>query len=292
MTMFNDPSAGENPPYGASINYWLEDTLERDVKIIVKTADGKTVRTLDGTKDAGINRIWWDLRGERSTEIKLRTKPLYADWIELSDKRTRSHPVRRVSVLMPPGTYNLTLQVGDQEYTQELQVLKDPHSKGTEEDIRLQTEMMLELHKDMSALADSINRIEWIRRQLRDLQAVAKELAVDPEAMVSNADELAGTFVTLEGNMLQLRATGTGQDFARWPVMLAGKIAYLAGAVAVADFRPVDQHREVHQLLKEKLQQYHRELDELLENELPAFNQTLEENNLPRIVAGRESPSQ
>ena len=67
---------------------------------------------------------------------------------------------------------------------------------------------------------------------------------------------------------------------------------YLAGAVAVADFRPIDQHREVHQLLKEKLQQYHRELDELLENELPAFNQTLEENNLPRIVAGRESPSQ
>ena len=56
---------------------------------------------------------------------------------------------------MPPGTYNLTLQVGDKEYTQELQVLKDPHSKGTEEDIRLQTEMMLELHKDMSALADS-----------------------------------------------------------------------------------------------------------------------------------------
>ena len=292
MTMFNDPSAGENPPYGASINYWLKDTQEGDVKIIVKTADGETVRTLDGTKDAGINRIWWDLRGERSTEIKLRTKPLYADWIELSDERTRSHPVRRVSVLMPPGTYNLTLQVGDKEYTQELQVLKDPHSKGTEEDIRLQTEMMLELHKDMSALADSINRIEWIRRQLRDLQAVAKELAVDPEAMVSNADELAGTFVTLEGNMLQLRATGTGQDFARWPAMLAGKIAYLAGAVAVADFRPVDQHREVHQLLKEKLQQYHRELDELLENELPAFNQTLEENNLPRIVAGRESPSQ
>ncbi len=292
MTMFNDPSAGENLPYGASINYWLKDTQEGDVKIIVKTADGETVRTLDGTKDAGINRIWWDLKGERSTEIKLRTKPLYADWVELSDERTRSHPVRRVSVLMPPGTYNLTLQMGDKEYTQELQVLKDPHSKGTEEDIRLQTEMMLELHKDMSALADSINRIEWIRRQLRDLQAVAKELAVDPEAMVSNADELAGTFVTLEGNMLQLRATGTGQDFARWPAMLAGKIAYLAGAVAVADFRPIDQHHEVHQLLKGMLQQYHRELDELLENELPAFNQTLEENNLPRIVAGRESPSQ
>ena len=80
--------------------------------------------------------------------------------------------------------------------------------------------------------------------------------------------------------------TDTGQDRVRWPTRLAGRIAYLANAVSVADFRPAEQHREVHQLLKERLQTYQRELDTLLENELPAFNRTLRERDLPTIVLG------
>ena len=82
-----------------------------------------------------------------------------------------------------------------------------------------------------------------------------------------------------------LRATRTGQDFARWPV----KLSYLAGAVSTADFRPTDQHREVHQELKAELAEYQRELEGLLQNELPAFNDMLDENQLPRIAIGGES---
>jgi hypothetical protein len=68
--------------------------------------------------------------------------------------------------------------------------------------------------------------------------------------------------------------------------MLAGRIAYLANAVSVADFRPADQHREVHQVLKERLRAYQQELDSLLENEIPAFNRTLRERDLPTVLTG------
>ena len=287
----SDLTAGKNPSYGASLNYWLREEAEEDVevKLIIKNQAGETVRSLDGTKEAGINRVWWDLRGERSTEIELRTKPIFADWLELNDEGTRSHPAGRISVLHPPSTYNVTLQVGEDEYTQNLEVVKDPHSAGTKEDIRLQTEMLLELRENMNAVAGSINQLEWVRRQLGDMQEVATALRVDTEAMVESAEELAGTFVTLEGKMLQLRATGTGQDFARWPAMLVGKLSYLANAVSTADFRPTDQHHEVHEKLKENLLEYQQELEGLLENELPAFNHTLDENGLPRIVTGEET---
>jgi len=294
MAMFDDPSAGENPPAGASINYWLKEAPddETEVKIEIKDAAGELVRSLDGTKDQGINRVQWNLRGEESTEIKLRTEPIYADWISLDGDRTRKHPVGRIAVLAEPGTYDVTLRIGeDVEHTQRLEVRKDPNSKGTLEDIRLQTEMLQELRDDMNAVADSINRIEWIRRQLMDVQAVATELRADSEALVSNADELAGTFVAVEEKFLQLKATGTGQDFARWPWMLAARINYLASSVATADFRPTDQHREVHQVLKDRLAEYQSELEGLVQNELPAFNQTLEENQLPRIVIGTDASS-
>ncbi|NIM51985.1 MAG: sialidase, partial [Gemmatimonadales bacterium] len=62
MSMFDDWSAGENPPYGASLNYWLAQEPDAEVKIRIMDASGDTIRTLEGTKHAGINRVWWNLR--------------------------------------------------------------------------------------------------------------------------------------------------------------------------------------------------------------------------------------
>ena len=123
MSMPNDPSIGEDPPEGASINYWLgalneNDVIEDDVSITIKNAAGDTVRTLEGSNEAGINRVWWDLRGEPSTEIKFRTTPLYADWVDLGEDRWRPLPGRQITVVEPPGTYTVVLRVGDDESTQ------------------------------------------------------------------------------------------------------------------------------------------------------------------------------
>jgi hypothetical protein len=287
MTMFDDPSAGEDPPYGASINYWLAKAPEGDVKIRIENQRSETVRSLDGTKHKGINRVHWDLEGEPSTQIQLRMKPLYADWVEMGKEGFRAAAVGRISILQPPGEYAAVLSVGGKEYRQSLRVIKDPHSEGTEEDIRLQTEMMEELRKDLSETASSINRIEWIRKQLQDLRSVVKELgAKDSAAVVSGSEELEGTLVTLEKKLYELEVTDRGQDRVRWPTMLAGRIAYLANAVSVSDFRPADQHREVQKVLKERLRTYQQELDSLFENEIPAFNRTLRERNLPTVLTG------
>jgi hypothetical protein len=284
MTMFNDPSAGENPPYGASLNYWLAEEPEGEVKIRITDASGDTVRTLEGKKEAGIKRVWWDLRGEPSTEIKLRTKPLYADWVDLGDKRWRSAPRGRISVLVPPGTYTVTLDVGDRQYTRELQVLKDPNTEGTEEDIRVQTEMLLDIRGDMNAAADVINRIEWIRRQLYDLNAVLEEQGGNDE-VVAASKELDERLIGIEENLIQLKLTGTGQDAVRWPAMVVGRLGHLANGVAVGDFPPTDQEREVHRLLKERLERYQGELNEVLATDLVEFNRLLDEHELAPVMA-------
>lgn len=59
--------------------------------------------------------------------------------------------------------------------TQKLEVKKDPHSAGTEADILAQTEVLLEIHRNMDTVADMINRIEWIRRQIYDLKEMLQE---------------------------------------------------------------------------------------------------------------------
>jgi photosystem II stability/assembly factor-like uncharacterized protein len=52
---------GDNAPRGAFINYYLKSAAPGDVKISIADASGKVVRTMDGTKQAGVNRLVWNL---------------------------------------------------------------------------------------------------------------------------------------------------------------------------------------------------------------------------------------
>ena len=66
--------SGENPPYGADINFWLEAPAS-DVELTFTGADG-TIRTLKTNGQAGLNRVWWDLRYEPGLSIQMQTPPL------------------------------------------------------------------------------------------------------------------------------------------------------------------------------------------------------------------------
>ncbi len=285
--MFDDWSAGEDPPEGASINYWLASEPEGPVTLKILDEAGETVRTLEGTSEPGLNRVWWDLEGEPSTSIKLRTKPLYADWLELGEEGWRPAPRGGITVLVPPGTYTVTLEVDDNSLAQPLEVLKDPHSEGTEADILEQTATLLELRRDMNRAADMVNRIEWVRRQLYDLRAVLSDAAATagaPEVLAALA-ELDAKLIRVEEGLIQMKATGRGQDSIRWPAMLVGRLGHLANSVASADFRPTDQAREVQAVLEGSLEALQADLHEVLAMDLAAFNRMLQEREIGAVIA-------
>ncbi|MGE0126869.1 MAG: hypothetical protein AB7U82_02100 [Blastocatellales bacterium] len=55
---------GENPQQGTAISYHLKSAPSGDVKITISDITGKVVRNLTGTKEAGLNRVMWNLRGD------------------------------------------------------------------------------------------------------------------------------------------------------------------------------------------------------------------------------------
>jgi hypothetical protein len=61
-TTYDDPVTGENPPYGAGINYYLKSAANGPVSITIQDSKGQTVRRLNGPQAAGIHRVYWDLR--------------------------------------------------------------------------------------------------------------------------------------------------------------------------------------------------------------------------------------
>ena len=280
---WDDTVFGEDAPYGASINYYLQAASAEAVTITILDEQGAVVRTLTGPQASGLNRLYWDLRYEATTEVRLRTSPLYAPHIQVGPEGWRPLPGRagtgRLSILAPPGTYTVQLSVGGRQLTQTLEVRKDPHSAGTEADIQAQMTMLFDLRRDLNAGAGIVNQIELVRSQIANLIQV-----VDDEAITEAGDELEEKLMVVEGILIELRLTGP--DGARWATKLIEKMVYLATrGVASADFPPTDQQLEVQQLLEERLQTAQSQLDELLDRDLAAFNELLRTRNMSNIIA-------
>lgn len=282
FSMGDDPTAGQNPPYGAAINYYLKSPAAGDVKIRIENAKGETVRTLTGTNVAGVNRIYWDLRTEPTSEVRLRTSPEYAPEIRVGAAGMRLAPDgARISVLMPPGTYTVKLSGAGTELSQPLVIKKDPNSAGSDADINTQSAMLFELRSDLDSAAKMVNQIEVIRGQLDKLLASGSQVS---PAILKAAASFDKKLIAIEENLIQRRLTGQGQDTVRWPPKLISKLNYLAGGVGGADFAPTNQHREVHALFKAQLASHRKRLDELLADDLKDFNRLLSDSGLKPIA--------
>ncbi len=286
MAASGDPADGENPEYGASLNYWLGQVPEGAVELRISDAAGTVVRTLEGTTSEGINRVYWDLRAEPSTQIKLRTTPLYADWVDLGPERWRPAPRgTSISTLSPPGEYTVTLVVDGQESSRTLTVLKDPNSEGSQDDILAQNALVVALRDELSEAAEMVNRIEWTRRQLYDTRAVLEDQDEgDNSELLEAAEALDQSLIAVEESLIQLRSTGTGQDYVRWPAKLVSRLEYLAGVVQVSDFPPTDEARQVHEVLQGRLEDARAQLDAVLEGDLAEFNRMLQQAGRASII--------
>ncbi|MEP1093687.1 MAG: glycosyl hydrolase [Cyclobacteriaceae bacterium] len=288
MEFFSEPSFGTDPPPGASINYWLSEKND-SIKLNITNTAGDTVRTLTHEGKAGLNRVWWNFANDKVTEIKMRTKPEGGDWIPLGKDRTRISPfnIGYTSYWVPPGKYTVNMTVGETSFSEEINILKDPNSEGTLDDIKAQTEFMARIHGDIDTASKMVNELEILRRQLYDLRAVLK-IQNDNDDVMNSLNTVDSLLTNLEGNLVQLKASGTGQDAVRWPSMLVEKLNYLAGSTAIADFPPADQYLEVHKLLKERLTNYQAEMDQIMNGAFSDFLSSLKENGIEPIVRKKE----
>ena len=284
MITLEDWANGENPPNAASLNYWIGDDATESVKLRIENASGDVVRTMDGGTEPGVNRAWWDFQDEPGTQVKLWTKPLFANWFSMPDEGFRSGG-RVGGMLQPPGTYTVTLVIdGEDAASQPLTVLKDPTSEGSLSDIRTQYTLMDEIRADQEGAAAAVNRIELIRKQIADIRTVVDETSNDTDEEFDAASStLEEQLIEVESSLVQLKNTGGG-DGVRWPAMLWGQLNYLRGAVGSADFRPTDQHGEVQVILRQQLRDAEEALEALLETAVQEYNRLVLARGLPPII--------
>ncbi len=313
--------SGQNPPYGASLSYWLKEPVKTEVKIEEKEsgqekskkkpveitildASGEKIRTLPGTNRAGINRVTWNLRYEPSEEVRLRTTPTGNPHV-WEEKRFRGKDHRGVyyygiaalrnGPLVAPGTYTVRLTVDGKDFERKVVVKKDPSSAGTEADVTESTKLSVAIWRDTTTAGRMINRIEWTRRQLEDFgKMLAAEKA--PAADVSAATDLDKEIRAVEDRLLQPTLAEADLKSFRGPLELYLKLLWLQaevgpGAADVsgnADLPPTQPEREVYELLSGQLADVRKQFDELYEKTIPAFNEAMKAKGAIQLMTVKE----
>jgi photosystem II stability/assembly factor-like uncharacterized protein len=276
-TDVNSQSNGQNPPPGADINFYLRSPGK--VEITIVGADGQPVRKLSETGRVGVNRVWWDLRYEMATQVKLRTSPPGEPWVKPGAEGWRpllSYGPFRGNATVAPGTYTIKLSAAGKTLSAPLTVLRDPKSIGNDEQIKQQVAFMLEIRTELSEMAEMINRLEWIRSVSQLRQAVLRDDPAQSTAL-QQAKKLEETTIAVESELLDVHLTGRPEDSFRHPMRLMEELGYLGSILdnnwggGGSDLPPTDSEIAVHKQLQEQIAKCKRNYAEFMNSSAPAL---------------------
>jgi hypothetical protein len=167
----------------ALLSYSLSAAPKDPVQLEILDAAGNVVRKLEGKALAGLNRFKWDLRYESPRVVALRTvapdnpriwqEPRFRD----ADSRPITHwgsKPAEVGPIAAPGSYSVRLKVDGQPFVQPLTIVSDPRSPATDADLQLSVRTLLSIRDNISHASDSINQMEWLRKQLEVIQTMLR----------------------------------------------------------------------------------------------------------------------
>ena len=110
---YGEFAVAENPDNEALLYYFLKDDTEEEVSLVLTDLEGNDLGSIEGEQGAGLHRVAWDMRQQ----------------MERGGDRGGFRGFRR-GRLQGPGTYKVTLKVGEEEIaTRRVVIEPDPMFK-------------------------------------------------------------------------------------------------------------------------------------------------------------------
>jgi photosystem II stability/assembly factor-like uncharacterized protein len=315
----------------AFFNFSLKSTPKDPVELEVLSVDGKVIRKLKTKGRPGINRVKWDLRYESPRVVALRTlapdnshiwrEPRFAD----SDSRPITHwgiKPAEVGPVVAPGNYSVRLKTEGQFYVQPLTVLRDPRAPGSDADINSSVKTLLQIRDDISSVSDTVNQIEWLRKQLEVIEAMLRPPKKKEKEKPSDDDDDFGEPERSQDETLDEAAAKKKADLLKTVEAMDQKLqsiefrlvspalansddkyyvetyrVYLnliwlnaevgtgGGDVAGgADFAPTDTQYDSLRSMESEMKSAIEDYQKLLSDDLPPFNHSLTEQHVAAVV--------
>jgi photosystem II stability/assembly factor-like uncharacterized protein len=204
-----DFPAGENPPDGAVVDYYLKSAPSGPVTLEIRDSAGKTVRRYSSADPvpppdpmleipaywvrapqvlsaaAGAHRFLWDMHYAPIPGIK----PEYP--IAAIPHNTAP---QATSPWVMPGEYTVVLSVNGKSYSQPLTIKMDPRVKTPNTDLAQQFKLSQQMYNDLLTVVPASDQVDALRKQLSDLKKAStnSELATAINGLDQKLQALAG----------------------------------------------------------------------------------------------------
>ena len=268
----DEPFRGTNPAAGALVTYYLKNKLDKKTRLKLAIFDlkGKKISEVQNLpKEQGLNRTVWNLS---YAGVRRRT-PLTPQQIEF-----RGPPRGPWAI---PGIYKVKLMVGNkvvQETSAEVRV--DPTVSVTSADLRSQFDLAIELRNILSTLNDSLRMLDGAKRQIEQIERVAKESKGKvPEALSKSIADYKKRIDTIIKDL----TIPPGQGI-RESSKFINELNTLYFSVSRGNFAPTKAMFDKFNLLKALLPVKIKNIDDFIKNDSSEINQTLQNAGLPKVV--------
>jgi photosystem II stability/assembly factor-like uncharacterized protein len=274
--------AGANSPFGAAISYYLNASALKGspIKLAVQDMDGREVATPFVTKEPGLNRVYWNLRGGAAPQ---------APETAAARGAGGGRGGRGFTGLAPyalPGKYKAVLEVGDRKMEAPFEVLDDPAQGFTIEERRAGQRFAREAQDLARRGRELLQQIESMTKQL-------DELASRVAAMRPAETDVAARVKTVKDKVDAIKAVFSlsppDQGFYRKPLFVAfrgGTAAELVtGAARGAAGMGAPTQTAADQLadLKAFAEPLFAKMKEIVDMDVPELNKLLAAKGVPYI---------
>ena len=260
-----DEPAGQNPPDGAVLNYYLQSSSAAPVTLEIMDEAGNLVRRYSSadpvpqpdpelpipaywlrppqslSSAAGFHRFLWDMHYPPVPGIK----PDYP--ISAVPHNTAPAPTSPWAI---PGKYKVTLTVDGQKYTQPLTVQMDPRVKAPGSDLQQQFTLSKLVYDDLLALQAAIDKVNSAREQIKTRSANAA--GPEKETLAAAAKELE----SLEGGESRRRRGPHTETLSGQRSSLLQMLSILQDVDAAPTEQAVAEMPKLHQTTTTLLQRW------------------------------------
>ncbi len=233
----NDTNLGErestlpNPRSGASIDFYLKAEAKDAPVITIADSGGQLVRTLRGVpKNAGVNRVYWDLRYEGPRQQATAGPPTAA---QAESEGFLARFGFGGGAYVVPGEYTVTVKHGTTEVKKTVKVEADPRETATQGDYVAQRDAALKLRDLTSRVNGLLDRLADVQRQLETQREVARRDRAD----LAPYDKAIDAIKAFRADKLARPLQGLG--YRQYP-RLREEIQSVSGGITAAASRPTD----------------------------------------------------
>jgi photosystem II stability/assembly factor-like uncharacterized protein len=299
--------AGQNPPDGAIINYFLKSPPAGTIKLSIFDSKNNLVREFSDvaapidktpanvpeywfaaptvvTKNAGLNRFIWDLRYAPPKTLTYGYFNEHLNYIEytLADHAIPGETPREQpqGPFVVPGEYSVALTVDGQTYRQSFTVKADPRVHASQADLAQQLDAEQAISNRMNAAYGEFAKVSALRQAIAD-----RRKSADSDPKMKDA---AATLKSLDAEADKL-AEGTPAEFGFGP--LNRELGRLGIMIESGDAKPAA-------LLQAGLDNLCRQFDQRLaawrdlnSQRLPTANATLKKKKLQPLPIANDIPA-